>query len=202
MAQFGARTTTPGGLPRLELPRQDPRELAGLVQEQLAPTRAGLTRALQSVQAQRFGSPVARREAFRGALRGAGEGLAPAQAAATRTAFGLARPEFEARMQEAMARYRLQLEEAERKRIEKEQVRGLTRTDPEAEELVRVQLQPGSGYHYIPRSQVPTTATQFVGQAPLATIPSLPGPERTVDGRAISYQGTGGPDVFPEDWTG
>jgi hypothetical protein len=104
----------------LRLPKPDLTKIAGLRQEQLAPTRAGLTRMVESVGAGRFANPVARREALRGAVRGAGEALAPAQAAATKTAYGLYRPEFEAKMNEALERYRLQLEEAERERLETE----------------------------------------------------------------------------------
>ena len=134
MAALGGGSTgggSGGGLPRLSLPSIDYSKIAELSQEQIAPTRAGLTRALQSVQAQRFGSPVARKQALRGAVRGAGESLGGAQAAATQTAYGLYRPEFEAKMEEAMERYRLQLEEDERNRQEKEKekvISQLTRT--------------------------------------------------------------------------
>ena len=63
-------------------PEYNLKRIKALTQEQLAPTTSGVRRAIQRVQAGRFQTPTARKEALRGAIRGGGEALGAAQATA------------------------------------------------------------------------------------------------------------------------
>jgi len=77
-----------------EAPQYDLSRIAGLSQEQAAPSIGGLRRQMQQIQAGRYGSLTERGEAIRGGIRGFGEALAPIQASAVRTAQGLYQPEY------------------------------------------------------------------------------------------------------------
>lgn len=91
-------------------PEYNLKRIKALTQEQLAPTTSGVRRAIQRVQAGRFQTPTARKEALRGAIRGGGEALGAAQAGAVRAATALYAPEFEAKRQEELLRYKRSLE--------------------------------------------------------------------------------------------
>lgn len=92
-------------------PEYDLGRIKALTQEQMAPTVSGVRRAIKRVQAGRFQTPTARKEALRGAIRGAGEALGPAQTGAVRSATALYTPEFEAKRQEELLRYQQALAE-------------------------------------------------------------------------------------------
>jgi len=73
----------------------DTRKIAGYQQEAMAPGLSQLRRALQGVQARRYGSPTERGVAVREAIRGYGEALAPLQAGASQEAMQRYAPEYE-----------------------------------------------------------------------------------------------------------
>ena len=91
----------------------DEGKLRSFQQEALAPGISQLKRQFQQVQAGRYSSPTARKEALRGATRGFGEALAPLQLSASQQAMARYRPEFE---QEVLAE-KLRFEEAQRERF-------------------------------------------------------------------------------------
>lgn len=97
----------------LKVPEYDTGRIAGLTQEQMSPALGSLRRQMQRVQARRYASPLARREAIRGGIRGFGEALPAIQAGAQRTAMGLYQPEYQREVAEynRLERER-QLEEA------------------------------------------------------------------------------------------
>jgi hypothetical protein len=94
----------------LAIPQYDQSRIAGLAQEQMAPALSELRRGLTGARSRRYATPTARREAMRGAYRGAGESLGGIQAAATQTARGLYQPEY----QREVAEWNRQQREIER----------------------------------------------------------------------------------------
>ena len=77
----GARSLPPS-IVEYKPPEYNEQQVQAYQQEALAPALGALRRGLREVQAGRFASPSARREALRGAVRGYGEALAPLQVGA------------------------------------------------------------------------------------------------------------------------
>ena len=102
-------STYTGQAPQYREPKYDRGRLRALTQEQLAPTISRLGRQMQGVQTATYANPMQRKQAIRGAIRGYGEALAPAQAQATRTAQGLYAPEYQAQLQGTQTRYQQEL---------------------------------------------------------------------------------------------
>jgi hypothetical protein len=102
----GGGSTALGEAIDFKSPEYDLGRINELTQEQLAPALSESRRNIQAVQAGRYANPIARREAVRGAIRGSGELISGAQATATKTATALYAPEYQAKMQEALLRYK------------------------------------------------------------------------------------------------
>ena len=77
----GGGSTTPG-IVKYRPPAYDEAKIKAYQQEALAPGVSGLRRSMREVQAGRYKSPSARREALRGAMRGYGETLSSLQVGA------------------------------------------------------------------------------------------------------------------------
>lgn len=105
----GRYSTYAGQAPQYRTPKYDGGRLRSLAQEQLAPTISRLGRQIRGVQTATYANPMERRQAIRGAVRGYGEALAPAQAQATRTAQELYQPEYQAQLAGAQRQYQQQL---------------------------------------------------------------------------------------------
>jgi hypothetical protein len=90
-------------------PGYDEQTVKAYQQEALAASMSGLRRSMREAQAGRYGSPTARSEALRGALRGYGESLAPLQESAS----ALARGRYDIEYQQDV--------EAEQRRVDAEQ---------------------------------------------------------------------------------
>jgi hypothetical protein len=107
-----------GEVEEYKAPEFDLGRIKELTQEQLSPTVSKVRRAIQSVQAGRYGSPTARGVVTRQAIRGGGEALGGAQAGATQAALNIYGPQYKAQVQEALLRYQKKLSEREARKEE------------------------------------------------------------------------------------
>jgi len=124
----GGGSSTPD-IVKYRPPAYDETKIRAYQQEALAPGVSGLRRSMREVQAGRYKSPSARREALRGAMRGYGEALAPLQAGAG----AQARQRYNIQYQQAIAaeRQRVAAEERAAEREYQESLRDEAKEEQE-----------------------------------------------------------------------
>jgi hypothetical protein len=166
----GGLPSAPGPTP-LNLPKYDYGKLAGLQQEFMAPGTAGLQREVRNIASRRYASPIERRQAIRGGIRGYGEALPGIQAGALQQAAGIYAPEYERQVAEAqslaeqrrqqeMLDYQAALEEArrERQREEIETQQATQQSSDIYDPLVPIGLHQSRAYggrRFVRRSELP-----------------------------------------------
>jgi hypothetical protein len=143
--------------PKIDLGRVKER-----TQEILAPTVSKIRRFVQGVQASRAPTPTARGVQLREAIRGGGEALGTAQAGATKAAFALQAPEFQAKVQAALLRFRQKQIDKQR---EEERSIARSRIDPSSETFrsaqARLDARVGTPTRGVVRKTTVPTAIDF-----------------------------------------
>ncbi len=185
----GGRSATPG-IVKYRPPVYDERQIRAYQQEALAPGVSGLRRSMREVQAGRYKSPTARREALRGAMRGYGEALAPLQVGAG----AQARQRYNIQYQQAIA--------AEQQRVAAEE-RAAERA---YQESLRDEAKEGYEEATRPAYQSRHRAFQYVAPEPYSEVIGLteaslrPISDEPEYGRSLYPESVSPEPAYPTNW--